>query len=56
MATGGILQRLTLRPVLFSNFINNLSDGLRCTFIKILNNTKMGRWEWETGMWRLPAC
>lgn len=52
IVTGGILQRLTLRPVLFSIFINNLSNGMGCTFIKVLDYTKLagdgvGKWDVE---------
>lgn len=42
MVTGDILQGLILRPVLCTIFIDSLSDGVGCIFIKILDDTKLG--------------
>lgn len=63
MVTGGILQELFLRPVLFTIFINSLSDGMKLLprFWMTPNSgvrgvgMGVGAGE-EHGVWRLPVA
>lgn len=35
-----------LGPVIFNDFINELDTGIRCTLMKFVNNTQLGKALW----------
>lgn len=40
--TGGALQGLTLGPVLFNTFLDDLGDGTKCSLTQSVDDTELG--------------